>query len=74
MVRAVRSLGSVNDEVSLYERVGGRAFFDELVDHVYDHWLEAMREAVDALEPPADAGAALLGCFEMAADTRRNEA
>jgi hemoglobin len=37
-----------------------------------DHWVSAMREAVDSLDPPPEVRAALMGYFEMAADAMRN--
>lgn len=37
-----------------------------------DAWLARMREAVAALEPPADVSQALLAYFDMAAEAMRN--
>ncbi|MGH2629813.1 MAG: globin [Actinomycetota bacterium] len=37
-----------------------------------DHWLERMREAVAALDPPDDVAAALTDYFDMAAESLRN--
>ncbi|HEX5938090.1 MAG TPA: globin [Actinomycetota bacterium] len=37
-----------------------------------DRWLVHMRAAVDAMDPPQEARAALLGYFSMAAEAMRN--
>jgi hemoglobin len=37
-----------------------------------DHWLERMREAVEALDPPDDVAVALTDYFDMAAESLRN--
>ena len=49
-----------------------RHFQFEIGPGARDRWLLHMKEAIDSLDPPAEVALALIGYFDMAAESLRN--